>query len=149
MMTKSTVIALLFATCSFNNLLAQVKKQLWSIGAIPSSVRIDPTSNKIIGDRFYIKRAGAQSLLKKNWIYDGNTVKLFGAKGEYISFQVVLTNYSEASLKGIEIQMTSLENNKAELNSIRNYSWNGLLRLKRRARGIPGLLWGKGGIPTH
>src|SRR5258708_4133660 len=117
MMTRSTVIALLFTACSFNNnLLAQVKKQLWSIGAIPSSVRIDPTSNKIIEDRFYIKRAGAQSLLKKNWIYDGNTVKLFGTKGEYISFQVVLTNYSEAPLKGIEIQMTSLENNKAELN---------------------------------
>ena len=104
MMTKSTVIALLFATCSFNNnLLAQVKKQLWSIGAIPSSVRIDPTSNKIIEDRFYIKRSGAQSLLKKNWIYDGNRVKLFGAKGEYISFQVVLTKHSETPLKGIDI----------------------------------------------
>jgi len=148
MMTKSTVVALLFATCSFNNnLLAQLRKQLWSIGAIPTSVRIDPTTNKIIEDRFYIKRAGAQSLLKKNWIYDGTTVKLFGAKGEYVSFQVVLTNYSEASLKGIEIQMTSLENNKAKLNISPELFLEWSVEVKTPSTGYPRATLGKGWYP--
>jgi hypothetical protein len=147
MMKKSTSIALLFAACSFNNNLAQVKKELWSIAAIPSSVRIDPTSNKIIEDRFYIKRTGAQSLLKKNWIYDGNSVKLFGAKGEYISFQVVLTNHFEAPLKGIDIQITSLKNNNAELNINPELFLEWSVEVKTPSTGYPRATLGKGWYP--
>jgi hypothetical protein len=148
MMKKSTLIVILFTVCSFsNNLLGQVKKEPWSIAAIPSSVRIDPTSNKIIEDRFYIKRTGAQSLLKKNWIYDGNRVKLFGAKGEYISFQVVLTNHSGSPLKGIDIQMTSLKNNNAELNINPELFLEWSVEVKTPSTGYPRASLGKGWYP--
>ena len=148
MMVKSIVFALLLVSGLFkNNLSAQLKKQLWSIGAIPSSVRIDPTTNKIIEDRFYIKRAGAQSLLAKNWIYDGSSVKLFGAKGEYISFQVVLTNHSAGSLKGIDIHMTSLKKNNTELNIKPELFLEWSVEVKTPSTGYPRASLGKGWYP--
>jgi len=149
-MRISTTIALLFtAAIIFNNFLfAQVnKKEIWSIAAIPSSIRIDPTTNKIIEDRFEIKRTGEQSLLKNNWIYDGNRVKLFGAKGEYISFQVVLTNHSEAPLKGIGIQMTSLKTNNAEINIKPELFLEWSVEVKTPSTGYPRATLGRGWYP--
>jgi len=148
MMMKSIVFPLLLVSGLFNNnLSAQLKKQLWTIGAIPSSVRIDPTTNKIIEDRFYIKRAGAQSLLAKNWIYDGSSVKLFGAKGEYVSFQVVITNHSRAPLKGIDIQMTSLKKKNTELNIKPELFLEWSVEVKTPSTGYPRASLGKGWYP--
>ena len=148
MMMKSIVFALLLVSGLFkNNLSAQLKKQLWTIGAIPASVRIDPTTNKIIEDRFYIKRAGAQSLIAKNWIYDGSSVKLFCAKGEYISFQVVLTNHSAGSLKGIDIHMTPLKKNNTELNIKPELFLEWSVEVKTPSTGYPRASLGKGWYP--
>lgn len=147
-MIKSKSIALLFAVLMLNNFLfAQVNTEKWSITAIPSSLRIDPTTNKIIEDRFEIKRSGALSLLKKNWIYDGSNVKLFAAKGEYISFQVVLTNYSEAALKGIDIQMSPLKNKSSELNIKPELFLEWSVEVKTPSTGYPRATLGKGWYP--
>lgn len=96
----------LFGLFYFNNpVLAQRAKNTWTISAIPSSVRIDPTTNKIIEDRFVLAKQSPVTFLKKNWIYDGSAVKLYAARGEYRSFQVVLTNHSKSQLKGIKVEM--------------------------------------------
>ena len=147
-MMKRFAITLLFTISLLSSsIFAQLKKETWSIAAIPSSVRIDPTTNKIIEDRFVIKRTGAQSLLIKNWIYDGNRVKLFAAKGEYISFQVVLTNHSEAPLKGIDIQMTALKHNNAALEVKPELFLEWSVEVKTPSTGYPKATLGKGWYP--
>src|SRR5687768_12179148 len=66
----------------------------WSLSILPASVRIDPSSHRIY-DQPYIAETGnvttAASLLKDNWVYNGKKASLQGARGEYVSFQLVLT----------------------------------------------------------
>jgi hypothetical protein len=90
----------------------------WLLQALPSSVRLDPVTNEIIEHRF----KGVPSditqkvnLLDKNWIYDGKEVSLHGARGEYVSFQLVLTNGSDSALSGIKIDMAPFRNGSTEL----------------------------------
>ncbi|MEP7106454.1 MAG: hypothetical protein ABI760_00700 [Ferruginibacter sp.] len=91
----------------------------WSISVIPSSVRLDPVSGQIIENRFKgVKstRSPDEDLRKKNWIYDGEKATLRGARGEYISFQLVLTNHTDSTLEGIRIEMPLFKNGNAEIN---------------------------------
>jgi hypothetical protein len=79
----------------------------WSISILPSSVRIDPSTHRVY-DQPYTETASrltGTSLLQNNWVYNGKVASLQGARGEYVSFQLVLTNNSEKSLKGIEVSM--------------------------------------------
>lgn len=72
-----------------------VQGQGWSISVLPSSVRLDPVTNKIIEERFSAAKTGLtgkENLLEKNWIYNGKKTSLKSARGEYISFQLVITN---------------------------------------------------------
>lgn len=81
----------------------------WSIHVLPSSIRLDPVSNEIIEHRFKgveTSLSAKKNLLKKNWVYDGKQVTLHGARGEYISFQLVITNHTDSTLKGINVEMT-------------------------------------------
>jgi hypothetical protein len=94
-----------------NSLSAQNNSDDWTISAIPSSIRIDPTSNEIIENRFPVKSYSGVSILTKNWVYDGRKVALYGARGEYVSFQLVLTNHSDKPLKGIDISMAPFASN--------------------------------------
>jgi hypothetical protein len=49
-------------------------------------------------------------MLQKNWIFDGAKVTLQAARGEYISFQLVLTNHTDKILKGIRVEMPPFGN---------------------------------------
>ncbi len=83
------IIGLLTCTVS---LCQENNKQNWTISVLPSSVRLDPVTNKIIEERFSAVKngpVGKENLLEKNWIYNGNKVSLKSARGEYISFQLV------------------------------------------------------------
>jgi hypothetical protein len=112
----SVVIALLVATAAF----AQKESNLdWSISILPSSVRIDPTNNEVIDGKFAPVNSGLAAkgnLLAKNWIYDGKKAILKGARGEYVSFQLVITNNKpETMLKGITVDMPAFGNNRTRL----------------------------------
>lgn len=84
----------------------------WEISILPSSIRLDPSTNAIIEQRFDAvpNSLVKQDLLKENWIYDGNSVNLHAARGEYISFQLVLTNNTKQSLKGIQVVTEKFQN---------------------------------------
>src|SRR3954468_11708512 len=93
--------------------------QGWSIAVLPSSVRLDPVTNKIIEERFSAAEtglAGKENLLEKNWIYDGKRTSLKSARGEYISFQLVITNNNlDSILKNIKVEMPAFRNEQAQL----------------------------------
>src|SRR6187402_2827983 len=81
----------------------------WSVAIIPASVRIDPLNGKVIENRFKaVKniRPKNEDLQARNWIYDGKKAMLYSARGEYISFQVTVNNYSDSTLKNINISMS-------------------------------------------
>jgi len=89
----------------------------WNISVLPSSVRLDPTTNKIIDQRFILLRddhTQHEDLLKKNLIYNNNRISLYSARGEYVSFQLVLTNNTGKTLKGIRIYMPAFRNNETQ-----------------------------------
>jgi Glycoside hydrolase 123, catalytic domain len=80
----------------------------WELSVLPSSVRLDPVKNEIIDNRFSLAAVNneqGQEMLKKNIIYDGARVRLFAARGEYISCQLVVTNNSGKTLKNIRVAM--------------------------------------------
>src|SRR5215216_2276433 len=81
--------------------------QQFTATVIPSSIRLDPVSNEIIENRFIVNRGNFPAdVLKKNWIYDGSKVSLKAARGEYVSFQVVVTNHTNNTLKGLHVAMS-------------------------------------------
>lgn len=90
----------------------------WEIAALPSSVRLDPVSNEIIDYRYVgskVDEVESKSLLDENWIYEGSEVKLHGARGEYISFQVVLSNYTDSVLSHIKVDIEKFKNENAQI----------------------------------
>lgn len=93
-------------------------KENWNLSVLPSSVRLDPTTSKIIDTRFIIHKDDAEQhkdMLKENHIYDGKNVNLHAARGEYISFQVVITNLSGKTLDNIRIYLPEFTGNNMKL----------------------------------
>lgn len=72
------------------------------LSALPSSVRLDPVSGKIIENRpdIYEMRT-LDGLLQQNWIFSHDTVRLHAARGEYVSFQIVIGSPDGAAHKDI------------------------------------------------
>jgi hypothetical protein len=102
-LVKIMSIGVLVASCSLSG-----TEPGWKTSVLPSSVRLDPVTNEIIDQRFDAvkqENTGEKNLLDKNWIYDGEQVTLHGARGEYVSFQLVVTNNTGSALKGISIEM--------------------------------------------
>src|SRR4051812_24488636 len=105
MMRFAKFILCLIALTALNSGNKTYGDDTWRLRALPSSVRLDPVTNQIIEHRFKgvaSNQEGKPSLLDKNWIYDGKQVSLHGARGEYVSFQLVLTNESESELTSIK-----------------------------------------------
>lgn len=86
----------------------------WSISILPASVRIDPSNNRI-WDQPYGASNSSENWLQKNWIYDGKKASLKAARGEYVSFQLVLTSNTEQYLKCIDVSMKAFKNKEAEI----------------------------------
>jgi len=121
----------------------------WSISVIPSSVRIDPSTNRVI-DRPYAadttKNTGA-ALLQSNWVYDGKAALLQGARGEYVSFQLVLTNKTQAPLKGIDVSMKPFQNNTSRIDIVPELFLEWAVEVKTPSTGYPKASLGTGWYP--
>jgi len=88
----------------------------WWISALPPSVRLDPASGKIIEDRPNIyKMEPLGSLLDSNWVYDGEAVNLRAARGEYVSFQLVIAGEAGKELDDISVEMSPFSGDAGRL----------------------------------
>jgi hypothetical protein len=123
-----------------------VSGQTWKLSVLPSSVRIDPQTNKII-DIYENCQSCQRDLLKKNWIYDGKQVSLYGARGEYVSFQVVLTKTAESPLKGISIDMKNFIGQGLQFSSPPEIFLEWAVEVKTPSTGYPKASLGKGWYP--
>ena len=120
----------------------------WFISALPSSVRLNPVTGKIIEDRPDIyKMEPLGQLLERNWVYDGDTVRLFAARGEYVSFQLVLGRVTGDTLKDIFIEMSpfSMEGKKLQAEPELFLGWS--VELKTNSRGYEKSSYGPGWYP--
>ena len=86
----------------------------WDIAVLPPSVRLDPLSNHIIESKTDLNQ-GLENILHGNWIYDGEKVNLHSARGEYVSFQLVLTNYSDEDLSNIQIESSLFNDGESKI----------------------------------
>ncbi len=132
-------------TSSANDSLAN-----WTISILPSSVRIDPASHRIFDQPYSSgshKAKTGESLLRENWVYNGKRAALKGARGEYVSFQLVLTNRGSAPLKGIEVAMLPFANkeNKLAIRPELFLEWS--VEVKSGSTGYPKATLGKGWYP--
>jgi hypothetical protein len=151
-MKKSAIISLgllLIFSCDTPQTKIKANSE-WDISILPSSIRLDPSTNEIIEHRFdavdsYNPKEG--NLLKKNWIFDGEKVNLYGARGEYISFQLVLTRYTNSALKGIQVDVESfkLEGNQFDIEPELFLEW--AVEVKTPSTGYPKASLGKGWYP--
>ncbi|GAB3317064.1 hypothetical protein GCM10027299_08020 [Larkinella ripae] len=141
------IILVLFLTltlCSPG--LASESHSDWSISVIPSSVRLDPVTHRVY-DAPYGESRKADRLLASNWIYDGRTVSLKAARGEYISFQLVLTNHSEAALKGIQVSMPPFRSENTGFANAPELFLTWSVQVKTPTTGYPQATLGKGWYP--
>ncbi len=122
----------------------------WEISVLPSSVRLDPETNEIIDQRFDAviqENSRNKDLLEKNWIYDGEQVTLHGARGEYISFQLVLTNHTGSTLKGINIDVSSFQGTDSRFNVDPELFLEWAVEVKTLSTGYPKASLGTGWYP--
>jgi hypothetical protein len=142
---KIMSIGMLSASCSLSD-----TEPGWEASVLPPSVRLDPVTNEIIDNRFYAVRqesTGGTNLLEKNWIYDGKQVTLHGARGEYISFQLVLTNNSGSTLKGINIEVTPFQGPESRFTADPELFLEWAVEVKTLSTGYPKASLGTGWYP--
>ena len=149
---KKTSLALLLAFAAFGCRQTDTKTPAsgWTISVLPSSVRLDPTTNQIIDQRFSIEEVNKvpqESSLEKNLIYDGTRVSLFAARGEYVSFQLVVTNNTEKTLKNIRIDMPEFSNNEISFPFKPELFLEWAVEVKTPSTGYPEASLGKGWYP--
>ncbi len=122
----------------------------WTVSVIPSSVRIDPTTNEIIDHRFLLLRESEtqkSDLLKENLIYDGNRVSLHAARGEYISFQLVVTNQTGKRLENIRIEIPEFAGNNSPIHIKPELFLEWAVEIKSPSTGYPKASLGNGWYP--
>lgn len=75
----------------------------WTLGALPSSIRIDPVTGRLLESL----PAGAKTdrLWESNWVYDGKVVRLAAGRGQYVSFQVVIGRAGDETLRDVVVEM--------------------------------------------
>lgn len=121
----------------------------WKISIIPSSIRVDPVSNEIIEQKFHGIRDSVPklNLLEKNWIYNGDQVSLYSARGEYISFQLIISNSTDSPLHGISVDMTTFKNEDSHFKIPPELFLEWAVQVKTPSTGYPRASLGKGWYP--
>lgn len=144
------VLALFVVVIGCQNTVVDSENILWQISVLPASVRLDPVTNEIIGHRYGKNKSNQgekENLLERNWIFDGDTVKLKGARGEYISFQLVITNRHDMELTGIKVEMSPLKRNNIPLNVAPELFLEWSVAVKTTSTGYPKATLGTGWYP--
>lgn len=122
----------------------------WDIYVLPPSVRLDPSTNEIIDYRLSTTRQDdsfKKNLLRKNWLYDDERVSLHGARGEYLSFQLVLINRTVSPLKGIILTMPPFENEDSQIKINPEFFLEWAVEVKTPSTGYPTASLGYGWYP--
>jgi hypothetical protein len=126
------------------------KSQGWTLSVLPSSVRLDPVTNKIIDDQFILledSEIQKQDLLKKNLIYDGSRVSLYAARGEYVSFQLVVTNHTGKRLENIRVEIPEFSGDKGTFSIKPEPFLEWAVEIKTPSTGYPKASLGSGWYP--
>jgi hypothetical protein len=122
----------------------------WTISVIPSSVRLDPTTNEIIDHKFILLKdceVQKSDILQENLIYDGNRVSLHAARGEYVSFQLVVTNHSGRRLEYIGVGMPEFKGNAGQFSIKPELFLEWAVEIKTPSTGYPKASLGAGWYP--
>jgi len=122
----------------------------WSLSVLPSSIRLDPSTKEIIDHRFdAVKQPQSfeKNLLLKNWIYNGEKVSLHAARGEYISFQLVLINNTGSTLKGIMVDMPPFKNKDIQFKISPEFFLEWAVEVKTPSTGYSKASLGEGWYP--
>jgi len=144
---SSILFLALLGSCSSKN---PVEKSGWSISVIPSSIRVDPVTSTIIDQRFSLypgHGADKKELLKSNSIFDGNKVSLHASRGEYISFQVVLTRNTDKTLKDISVRMPEFSSSETRFKIEPELFLEWSVEVKATSTGYPKASLGTGWYP--
>jgi hypothetical protein len=145
---KFTIVCLLLQNC--NNAVNEPAAGNWTLSVLPASVRLDPVTNLIIDNRFDAvdqEKSMKEDLLKSNWIFNGNRVSLHGARGEYISFQLVISNHTGSPLKGIMVNMSPFRSKDNSLNIDPEFFLEWAVEVKTPSTGYPKASLGTGWYP--
>jgi len=122
----------------------------WTLSVIPSSIRLDPITNEIIDHKFILlkdNQTQKSDVLKENLIYDGNRVSLHAARGEYISFQLVVTNQSGRRLENIRIDMPEFSGDNGRFSIKPELFLEWAVEIKTPSSGYPLASMGTGWYP--
>ena len=127
---------------------AQVDKN-WGISVLPPSIRLNPVTNEIIESKSTLTRqlSSLSNMLQSNWVYDGKSVNLQSARGEYISYQLVLTNYSQEVLNNIQITSTRFKNGSSTIAIDPELFLEWSVEVLTPSTGYPNATLGKGWYP--
>jgi hypothetical protein len=109
-------------------------------------MRLNPVTNDII-DIYKNNQSGRRNLLERNWIYDGKQVAVQGARGEYISFQLVITKGADSVLKGISVDMSPFKNEATTFKIQPELFLEWSVEVKTPSTGYPKASFGKGWYP--
>lgn len=136
-----------FSFCLLS-LAAAAQKHTFSVTAIPASLRLDPVSNEFIENRYVMNKGQfPRDLLNKNWVYDGSKVSLKAARGEYVSFQVVVTHESAEILDGLHVEMPPFKMASKQLSVEPEVFLEWSVRVQAPSTGYPKASLGKGWYP--
>ncbi len=145
---KIISLGLILHSCSFSNTDPAIPE--WNLSVLPSSIRLDPSTKEIIDHRYDAvsrEKSSDKNFREKNWIYDGEKVSLYAARGEYISFQLVLFNNAGSTLKGIHIEMPPFKNNDFQFKVNPEFFLEWAVQVKTPSTGYPKASLGKGWYP--
>lgn len=74
------------------------------VWALPGLVKISPTSGEVISADLGFEPQNAKPAAYANPVWDGREIRLFGARGEYVSYQLCLENSGKIPVAGIRIR---------------------------------------------
>lgn len=120
----------------------------WFVSALPSSIRLNPVSGNIIEDRpdvYQMRPLG--NVLAQNWVFDGEKVTLKAARGEYVSFQLVIGRVTKDVLKDIYVEATPFSSSETTLGSKPELFLEWSVDVKSISRGYDRSSYGAGWYP--
>lgn len=144
------ILVLIISLTGCNSRKPDIKEESWGIAVLPSSVRLDPVTNEIIDKRFVLNESNNRltpDMLSNNLVYNGKEVNLHGARGEYISFQLVLTNNSCETLDNIRIEMQPFGNGDNKIETAPELFLEWAVEVKTPSTGYQKASLGRGWYP--